>query len=82
MMQVNLHISLKVTRQSLSVCQCLLLIREAPEYYLQQPDEYYLHPGWKGSRCRHQQHRYRYRIEVRGLCRMRALQEARILISY
>ena len=97
MMRVSLHISLRVLRQSLSVFQYVLPIIEAPEPYLQQHDEYYLHPRWKGSRYLHQQrkyylhlgwkgsrlrHQHRYRTKARGLCRMRTLQEAKTLILH
>ena len=96
-MQVSLRISLRLLRQSLAVFQCVLPIREVQESYLQQHDEYYLRPGWKGSHYLRQQHEYylhmawkgscllhqhRYRTEARSLCMMKAPREAKILILF
>ncbi len=44
----------KPRRLELLKCPFTWHIKEAQGDYLQQPSEYYLHPGWKGSRLLHQ----------------------------
>jgi hypothetical protein len=46
----GLHSSRTFMRPSMLMLQHMSHIRKAPEPYLQLHDEYYLHPGWKGSR--------------------------------
>ena len=69
---VDLLISKKAMIHALLLYRSSLHIRRARNSYLQQQSECYLHPGWKGPRFRHQQHRYRTR--ARGPCMMRGQQ--------
>ena len=52
--QEGLKISKRFMRLKLQVCQYLSLTKRALGDYLQLPNEYYLHLGWKGSRFHHQ----------------------------
>ena len=80
MRQESLYISKRCMRLKPLVCQCLSLTKRAIEYCLQQQNEYYLHPGWKGSRFLQQQSRYK--TKVRNHCMMRGLQKVKRQISF
>jgi len=56
------------------------LTKRAQGGYLQQPNEYYLHPGWKGS-CFLQQQR-RYKTKVNNQYMMKGLKKVKREISF
>lgn len=68
---VDILISNRAMNHTFLLYRSSLHIRRARGSYLQQQNECYIHPTWKGPRFRHQHHRYR--TEARGQCKMRGI---------